>query len=94
MLVKLDKTTMLVETLIVENTSLDEKVKNLEVKLSQARIQIKRISNAKLDKVLSAQKPSSNKTGLGYVVSFAPSSSTASRSRTVFMPQLRMMINV
>ena len=34
LLVKLDETTRLVETLIVENTSLDEKVKNLEVKLS------------------------------------------------------------
>ena len=37
MLVKLDETTRLVETLVVENASLEEKVKNLEVKLSQAR---------------------------------------------------------
>ena len=34
LLVKLDETTRLVETLIVENTSLEEKVKNLEVKHS------------------------------------------------------------
>ena len=34
MLVKLDETTRLVETLVVENTSLEEKVKNLEVELS------------------------------------------------------------
>ena len=34
LLVKLDETTRLVETLVVENTSLEEKVKNLEVKLS------------------------------------------------------------
>ena len=34
LLVKLDKTTRLVETLVVENTSLEEKVKNLEVELS------------------------------------------------------------
>ena len=60
---------------------------NLEVELSQARTQIERMSSAKLDEVLSAQKPSSNKTGLGYVVSFSPSSSTASGSRTVFVPQ-------
>ena len=40
-----------------------------------------------LDEVLSAQKPSSDKTGLGYAVSSSPSSSTASGSRTVFMPQ-------
>ena len=45
------------------------------------------MSSAKLDEVLSAQKPSSNKTGLGYVVSFNPSSSTASGSMTVFVPQ-------
>ena len=34
MLVRLDKTTRLVETLVVENTSLEDKVKNLEVELS------------------------------------------------------------
>ena len=45
------------------------------------------MSSAKLGEVLSAQKPSSDKTGLGYVVSSDPSSSTASRSKTVFVPQ-------
>ena len=45
------------------------------------------MSNAKLDEVLSAQKPSSDKTGLGYAVSSNPSSSTTSGSRTVFVPQ-------
>ena len=54
LLVKLDETTRLVENLVVENTSLDNKVKNLEVELNQARNQIKRMSNAKLDEVLSA----------------------------------------
>ena len=62
LLVKPDETTRLVETLVVENTSLEEKVKNLEVELSQARTQIERMSSAKLDEVLSAQKPSSDKT--------------------------------
>ena len=37
LLVKLDETTWLVETLVVENTSLEEKVKNLKVELSQVR---------------------------------------------------------
>ena len=87
LLVKLDKTTRLVENLVVENTSLEEKVKNFEVKLSQARTQIKRMSSAKLDEVLSAQKPSSDKTGLGYAISSGPSSCTASGSRTIFVPQ-------
>ena len=54
LLVKLDETTRLVETLVVENTSLEEMVKNLEVELSQARIQIERMSSAKLNEVLSA----------------------------------------
>ena len=74
----------------MENTSLEEKIKNLEVELSQARTQIERMSNAKLNEILSAQKPSSDKTGLGYVVSSNPSSSTASRSRIVFVPQSKI----
>ena len=37
LLVKLDETTRLVETLVMENTLLDEKVKNLEIELSQVR---------------------------------------------------------
>ena len=41
----------------------------------------------KLDEVLSAQKPSSDKTGLRYAISSGPSSSTASRSKIVFVPQ-------
>ena len=45
------------------------------------------MSSAKLDQVLSAQKPSSDKTSLGYAVSSSLSSSTASGSRTVFVPQ-------
>ena len=87
LLVKIDEATRLIETLVVENTSLEKKVKNLEVELSQARTQIERMSSVKLDEVLSAQKPSFDKTGLGYAVSSNPSSSTASESRTVFVPQ-------
>ena len=87
LLVKLDKATRLFKTLVVQNTSLEEKVKNLEVELSQARTQIERMTSEKFDKVLSARKPSSDKTGLGYDVSSGPSSSTASGSRTVFVPK-------
>ena len=87
LLVKLDETTRLIETHVVENTSLEEKVKNLEVELSQVRTQMERVSSAKLDEVLIAQKPSSDKTGLGYDVSSGLSSSTAFGSRTVFVPQ-------
>ena len=70
LVVKLDETIRLVETLVVENTSLEEKVKTLEVKLSQARTQIGRMSSTKLDEVLSTQKPSSDKTSLGYADCF------------------------
>ena len=45
------------------------------------------MSSAKLNEVLSAQKPSSDNIDLRYVVSSDPSSSTASGSRTVFVPQ-------
>ena len=72
LLVKLDETIRLVETLVMENISLERKVKNLEIELSQAKTEIERMSTAKLDEVLSAQKPSSNKTGLGYAVSTSP----------------------
>ena len=71
----------------MDNASLEEKVMNLEVELSQARTQIERMSSAKLDEVLSAQKPTFEKTGLGYAVSFGPSSSTASGSRVISMAQ-------
>ena len=70
----------------MDNTSLEEKVKNLKVELSQARTQIERMSSAKLDEVLSAQKPNFDKAGLGYVDSSGPSSSTASGSKTIFVP--------
>ena len=71
----------------MENTSLEEKVKNLEVELSQARTQIEKMSSAKLDEILSAQKSSSDKTGLGYAISSSPSSSMAFGSKTVFVSQ-------
>ena len=70
----------------MENTSLEEKIKNLEVELSQDRTQIEQMSSAKLDEILSAQKPSSDKTGLDDAVSSGPSS-TASRSKTIFVLQ-------
>ena len=45
------------------------------------------MSSGKLYEVLSAQKPSFDKTGLGNVVSYDPSFSTASGSNTIFVPQ-------
>ena len=87
LLIKLNETTRLVETFVVENTTLKEKIKNLEVKLSQARTQIERMSSANLDEVLRAQKPSSDMAGLGYVDSPDPFSSIAFGSKTIFVPE-------
>ena len=58
--------------------------KILRLSLVKLATQIERMSSAKLDEVLSSQKPSSDKTGLGYVNSSGLSSSTTS---TVFVPQ-------
>ena len=56
----------------------------MRLSLVKLATQIERMSSAKLDEVLSSQKPSSDKTGLGYVNSSGLSSSTTS---TVFVPQ-------
>ena len=50
-----------------ENMHLLDKVKNLELELSAIRKQTNRSTSSKLDHMLSVQKSSSNKTGLGFV---------------------------
>ena len=47
------------------------------------------MSSAKLDEVLSAQNPNSDKTGLEYAVSSGPSSSTAFGSNANFVLQTK-----
>ena len=42
------------------------KIKFLELEVIQANVKMERITTMKLDKVLLSQKPSSDKTGLGY----------------------------
>ena len=42
------------------------KIKFLELEIIQANVKVERISTKKLDNVLSSQKPSHDKTGLGY----------------------------
>ena len=54
-----------------------------KIKLFQFRAQLERTSNAKLDKMLSLQKSTSDQTGLGHDFS---SPSIASTSTTVFVP--------
>ena len=57
----------LLKSVKIENMSLLEKVKNLELELSIAREQIDRISTSKLDEMLHVQKSVSDKTSLGFV---------------------------
>ena len=60
-----------------------EKTKKLEAELFQARTQLEMTSSAKLDEMLSLQKSASDRTSLGYGLSF---SNIASISTTVFVP--------
>ena len=66
-LVKLFDANELINAVKLENMSLIEKVKILEIELHVAREKIDRTSSSKLDNMLSVQKSSSDKTGLGYV---------------------------
>ena len=59
-----------------------EKTKKLEVELFQVRAQLKKASSAKIDKMLSFQKSTSDQTNLGYDFS---SSNIASSGTTVFV---------
>ena len=75
-----------IDKMIVESASDSEDSSDDEVP-KKMTFQIERMSSAKFDEVLSAQKPNSDKTGLGDAVSSSPSYSTTFRSRTVFVPQ-------
>ena len=66
-----------------ENNFLAQETKKLEAELFQVRAQLERTSSAKLDEMLSLQKSTSDRIGLGYGFS---SSNTTSISTTVFVP--------
>jgi hypothetical protein len=65
-----------------EKSSLLLKVQELEEKLLETQLQLERVIDEKLTRILSIQKSPNDKTGLGYV---APSSDVPSSSRTVFV---------
>ena len=69
MLLKLFDANELLNSIKIENISLLEKVKSLELELFVAREQIDRTSTSKLDEMLHVQKSVSNKTSLGFVES-------------------------
>ena len=59
----------LLNSIKIENMTLLEKVKSLELELSVAREEIDRTSTSKLDGMLHVQKSNSDKTSLGFVES-------------------------
>ena len=79
---KFDEANQTIGVLRFENNFLAEKTKKLEAELSHVRAQLERTSSAKLDEMLSFQKSTSDRTGLGYDFS---SPSIASFSTTVFV---------
>ena len=66
-----------------ENNFLVEKTKKLEAELFQVKAQLEKASSVKLDEMLSIQKSTSDRIGLGYGFS---SSNIASTSTIVFVP--------
>ena len=79
---KFDEANQTIGALRFENNFLAEKTKKLEAKLFQVRAQLEKTSSTKLDEILSLQKSTSNRTGLGYDFS---SPSITSTSTTVFV---------
>ena len=69
-------------SLQTEKSSLLLKVQELEEKLLETQLQLDRVTDEKLTRMLSIQKSPNDKTGLGYVASF---SDVPSSSKTVFV---------
>jgi len=69
-------------SLQTEKSSLLLRVQELEEKLLETQLQLERVTDEKLTRMLSIQKSPTDKTGLGYV---APSSDAPSTSKTVFV---------
>ena len=94
LLLKLFDTNELLNSLKIENMSLIENVKSLELEFSVTREQMDRTSTSKLDEMLHVQKPVSDKTGLGFVKSgstivvnppmFIPATSSSNFHLTLF----------
>ena len=80
---KFDKANQTIGALKFDNNFLAEKIKKLEAELFQVKAQLDRASSAKLNEMLSIQKSTFDRTGLGYGFS---SSNIASTSTTIFVP--------
>ena len=80
---KFDETNQTIGALKFETNFLAKKTKKLEAKPVQVKAQLERTSSAKLNDMLSIQKSTSDRTGLGYGLSFF---NTTFSSTTVFIP--------
>jgi hypothetical protein len=69
-------------SLQTEKSSLLLIIQELKEKLLETQLQLERVTDEKLTRMLSIQKSPTDKTGLGYV---APSSNVPSTSKTVFV---------
>ena len=78
-MVKLFDANELINVVMIENMSLIKKVKSLESELLVAKEQICRTPSSKLDNMLSVQKSTSDKNGLGYVKSSSSSMVTPTK---------------
>ena len=80
---KVDEANQTIGALRFENNFLVDKTKKLEAELFQVRAQLERTSSVKLNEMLSLQKFSSDRIGLGYGLY---SSNIASTRTIVFVP--------
>jgi len=69
-------------SLQTEKSTLMHRIQELEEKLLETQLQLERVTNEKLTRMLSIQKSPTDKIGLGYV---APPTDTPSTSETVFV---------
>ena len=81
---KFDEANQTIGVLRFENNFLAENTKKLEAELFQVRAQLERTLSAKLDKMLSIQKSASDRTGLGYGLSYSNTASTSTTVNTKF----------
>ena len=86
LLVKLFDANELINAFMIKNMSLIEKVKSLESELLVTKEKIGRTSSSKLDNMLSVQKSTFDKNGLGYVKSSLSFMVTPTR----FVPPMSM----
>ena len=84
---KINEANQTIGALRFKNNLLVEKTKKVDAKLFQVRAQLERTLSAKLEEMLNVQKPTSDRTGLGYDHSLSScSTSFNDLNRVIFVP--------